>query len=128
MTASRSSSVIVFCASHSEMTRRYTWSSSRRVSVCPTPLAAVLHGVAARMLAEHQRRLRHADVGGAHDLVGAAILQHAVLMNPRFMREGVAADDGFVRCTCWPVSAVRSWLVGKICSDLMPVVNGSGPV
>ena len=28
-------------------------------------------------------------------------------------------------CTCWPVSDVRSWLVGKICSDRMPVVNGS---
>ena len=58
--------------------------------------AAMLHRVAARVLAEHQRRLRHADVGRAHDFVGAAILQHAVLMNARFVREGVASDDGFV--------------------------------
>ena len=27
--------------------------------------------------------------------------------------------------TCWPVSEERSWLVGKSCSDRMPVVNGN---
>ena len=59
-------------------------------------LAAALHGVTAGVLAEHQRRLRHADVFGPHDLVGAAILQHAVLVNARLVREGVAADDGLV--------------------------------
>src|SRR5688572_18970413 len=60
-------------------------------------LAAVLDRMAAGMLAEHQRRLRHAHVGGTHDLVRAPIFEHAVLMNPRFVREGVASDDGFVR-------------------------------
>ena len=59
-------------------------------------LAAALHGVAAGMLAEHQRRLRHADFLGPHDLVGPAILQHAVLVNAGLVREGVAADDGLV--------------------------------
>ena len=59
-------------------------------------LAAALHGVAARVLAEHQRRLRHADVLGPHDFVGAAILQHAVLVNAGFVRERVAADDRLV--------------------------------
>ena len=51
----------------------------------------------AGVLAEHERRLRHADFLGPHDLVGAAILQHPVLVNPRFVRERVAADDRLVR-------------------------------
>ena len=49
------------------------------------------------MLAEHQRRLRDADFFGPHDLVGAAILQHAVLVDAGFVRERVAADDRLVR-------------------------------
>ena len=59
-------------------------------------LAAPLNRVAARVLAEHERRLRHADIFGPHDLVGPAILQHAVLMNASLVRECVAADDRFV--------------------------------
>ncbi len=60
-------------------------------------LAAALHGVAARVLAEDERRLRHADFFRPHDFVGPAILQHAVLVNPGLVRERVAADDGLVR-------------------------------
>jgi hypothetical protein len=43
--------------------------------------AAVLHGVTARVLAEHEGIPRRTHVLGAHDLVGAAILQHAVLVD-----------------------------------------------
>ncbi len=52
-----------------------------------------VHRVAARVLAEHEGRLRHADVFGSHDFVRAPILQHAVLMNTGFVRERVASDD-----------------------------------
>ena len=34
---------------------------------------------------------------GPHDLVGARVLQHAVLVDAGLVREGVAADDGLVR-------------------------------
>ena len=33
---------------------------------------------------------------GPHDLVGARVLQHAVLVDAGFVRERVAADDGLV--------------------------------
>ena len=56
----------------------------------------VLEGVAAGKLAQHQRGVLHADIFGAHDLIGLDILQHAVLMDAAFMREGVLADDGLV--------------------------------
>ena len=42
-------------------------------------------------------RVRNADFLGPHDLVGPSILEHAVLVNPGFVREGVASDDGLVR-------------------------------
>ncbi len=49
------------------------------------------------MAAEHQPgRGRLADVFRFHDLVGPCIFQHAVLMNPRLVREGIAADDRLV--------------------------------
>ena len=59
-------------------------------------LAARGHRVAARVLAEHERRAGHAHVLGPHDLVGAAVLQHPVLVDAGLVREGVAADDGLV--------------------------------
>ena len=59
-------------------------------------LAAALNGMTAGVLAENQRRLRHADLLGAHDFVGPAILQHAVLVDACFVRERVAADDRLV--------------------------------
>ena len=59
-------------------------------------LAPPLNGVAARVLAEDERRLRHADFLRPHDLVGATVLQHAVLMDAGLVREGVAPDDGLV--------------------------------
>ena len=48
------------------------------------------------MFAEHELRAREADVFGPHDFVRLAVLQHAVLMDAGFVREGVVADDGFV--------------------------------
>ncbi len=53
-------------------------------------------GVAARMLAHHQRSLRDADAFGRHDLVGERVLEHAVLVDAALMREGVAPDDRLV--------------------------------
>jgi hypothetical protein len=58
---------------------------------------AVAQGVASRMFAQHKVRLINADVLGAHDFIRGLMLQHAVLMNARLVREGVRADDGFVR-------------------------------
>ena len=48
------------------------------------------------MLAQHQVGPRHADVFGPHDLVGRAILEHAVLVDAGLVGEGVAADDRLV--------------------------------
>src|SRR5919198_1390407 len=42
-------------------------------------LAPALHRVTARVLAENERRLRHAYFFGSHDLVGAAVLEEVVL-------------------------------------------------
>ena len=58
-------------------------------------LLSALTGVAAGVLAEDQRRA-DADLFGPHDLVGAAILQHPVLVDAGFVRERVAADDRLV--------------------------------
>ena len=62
----------------------------------PELLAALLHGVPAGVPAEHQRRLGHADVLRPHDLVGPPVLEHPVLVDAGFVREGVAADDRLV--------------------------------
>ena len=56
-----------------------------------------LERVAARVLAQHQPALRHADRLRPHDLVGLLVLEHAVLMDAGFVRKGVRADDGLVR-------------------------------
>src|SRR5205807_8225393 len=55
-----------------------------------------LQGVAARMLPEHEGRARYADLFRAHDLVGQAVLHHAVLVDARLVRKRVAADPGLV--------------------------------
>ena len=53
--------------------------------------------VAAGKLAEHELVRVPADILGAHDLVRLAVLQHAVLVDARFVRERVRADDRLVR-------------------------------
>ena len=50
-----------------------------------------------RVLAEDQRGLGDADILGPHDLVRAAVLQHAVLMDTGFMSKRIAPDDRLVR-------------------------------
>ena len=51
---------------------------------------------AARMFAHHERGLRYAHRGRRHDLVSLLVLQHAVLMDAAFMREGIPADNRLV--------------------------------
>ena len=60
-------------------------------------LQGVAQGVAAGVLAQHDRVRLQADFGRVHDLVGAALLQDTVLVDPGLMREGVAPDHGLVR-------------------------------
>jgi len=52
--------------------------------------------VPAGMLAEHELCARETDVLRTHDLVGLAMLEHAVLMDAGFVRERVVADDRLV--------------------------------
>ncbi len=59
-------------------------------------LDALAQGRAAAVLAEHEVRARHADVVRSHDLVGRVMLQHAVLVDARLVREGVLADHRLV--------------------------------
>src|SRR3546814_1291150 len=68
----------------------------------------VAEGMAARMLAEHQRRLGQPDRFRRHDFVGAGELQHAVLMDAGLVREGVGADDRLVRLHREPRNRRRS--------------------
>ena len=60
-------------------------------------LQALLEGVAARELAQHDLVGGPAHVLGAHDLVGVARLEHAVLVDAGGVREGVGADHRLVR-------------------------------
>ena len=56
-----------------------------------------LQRVAAGVLAEHDRvRVVDADRRGGHDLVGRALLEHAVLVDAGLVLERVAAHDGLV--------------------------------
>ena len=59
-------------------------------------LGAIGQGGAAAVLAQHQIGLGQAHVLGPHDLVGAALLEHAVLMDAGLVGKGVAADDRLV--------------------------------
>ena len=58
---------------------------------------ALLEGVAPRELAEHDLVRAPPHVLGAHDLVGVAGLEHAVLVDAGSVREGVLADHRLVR-------------------------------
>ena len=55
-----------------------------------------LQAAAAAELAHRQARARKAHRLRGHDLVGERVLEHAVLVDARLVREGVAADDGLV--------------------------------
>ena len=56
----------------------------------------LLQRVAAGVLAEDQLALREPDLLRPHDLVGLAVLEHAVLVDAGLVREGVLADDRLV--------------------------------
>ena len=56
-----------------------------------------LERIAARQLAQRELVRVPAHVLRAHDLVGFAVLEHAVLVNAGLVRERIRADDRFVR-------------------------------
>ena len=60
-------------------------------------LQALLEGVAAGVLAQHQIVRGDAHRLGREDLVGLLVCQHAVLVDARLVQEGVAAHDGLVQ-------------------------------
>ena len=75
--------------------------SERGVQVLARELEAqfgqrLLERMTAGVLAEHDRVCVQPHGGCVHDLVGGALLEHAVLMDAGLVGEGVAADDGFV--------------------------------
>ncbi|EEF93541.1 hypothetical protein CATMIT_01827, partial [Catenibacterium mitsuokai DSM 15897] len=59
-------------------------------------LQAVVQRGAAAVAAHHHLRLGPAHVFGRHDLVGAAVLEHAVLVDARLVRERVLPDHRLV--------------------------------
>ena len=60
-------------------------------------LQRALERVAAGVLAEHERVGLEPDGRRVHDLVGRALLEHAVLVDAGLVGERVAADDRLVR-------------------------------
>ena len=58
--------------------------------------------MAPRVLPQDEPRLSRADVARAHDLVGALVFQHPVLMDAALVRERVGADDRLVRLHVHP--------------------------
>ena len=100
--ASRSIAVTCFFLSASSLKRLNAW-----LSVWPRDLVAQVHQrrlqrVAAGVLAEHDRAgVVDADRLGGHDLVGRALLQHAVLVDAGLVLERVAAR----RRPCWAARA-----------------------
>ena len=59
-------------------------------------LESVAEGGPARVLAQHQLALALAHSCRVHDLVGGALVQHAVLVDARLVGEGVAPHHGLV--------------------------------
>ena len=53
--------------------------------------------MAAAVLAKHQARARDTHHFRPHDFVGLRVLEHAVLMDARFMRERIRTDDSLIR-------------------------------
>ena len=61
----------------------------RLIELEPERADALAERVPAAVLAEHQVSARQADILGAQDLVGRVVLEHPVLVNAGFVREGV---------------------------------------
>ena len=85
-----------FFLSASALKSSNTRSSSASSSSKPSSLTRSRSACAAAVLAEHEVGARQAHVLGPHDLVGRVVLEHAVLVDARLVREGVLADDGLV--------------------------------
>jgi hypothetical protein len=83
-------------------------------------LQALLEGVAAAELAQHDLVGAPAHVLGAHDLVGVARLEHAVLVDAAGMGEGVGADDGLVGLHHEARGGLTILLAATICVVSMP--------
>ena len=58
---------------------------------------ACAQGMTPGMFAQHQRGLIDAHIFRAHDLIGGLMFQHPILMDARFVCEGICADNGLVR-------------------------------
>ena len=59
--------------------------------------AANVERVTTGMLAQHQLRIGHAHGLRRHNLISQRILEHAVLVDSRLVREGVASGNSFIR-------------------------------
>ena len=53
--------------------------------------------VSPRMFAQHQRTRRQPDRFRAHNFISGVVFQHPILMNARFVRKRIRADNGFIR-------------------------------
>ena len=95
--ATMSSSNTTFLRSARSLNRRnasFSWLSP----ICVAQrVQLVAERRAAGVLAQHQAGLLPADALRRHDLIGRGVLQHAVLVDARLVREGVAPDDRLVR-------------------------------
>src|SRR5690606_13483473 len=56
----------------------------------------ILNGPPAAVFPDNHGMLAPTDRFGAHDLIGCPVFQQAVLVDSRFVGEGVAADNRFV--------------------------------
>src|ERR1700730_18622379 len=90
MSPSNNSFFLSASALNSSNTRLNSSSSSSNPSALHRERAdALAERVPAAVLAEHQVAARQAHVLGTQDLVGRVVLEHSVLVNAGFVREGV---------------------------------------
>src|SRR5581483_2130885 len=94
-------------------------------------LERVAKRVAPGVLAEHDLVGLEADVAGVHDLVGAALLEHPVLVDAGLVREGVTAHDRLVRLH-WVAGeardeAARPRQLARVERRVEPVRVAAGP-
>ena len=94
--ASRSIAVTCFFLSAISLKRLKAVLSAWPSTSKPSSASACSQRVAAGVLAEHDRVGLEPDGRRVHDLVRRALLQHAVLVDARLVRERVAADDRLV--------------------------------
>ena len=94
--ASRSASVISTLRSASSLNRTNAWFSASPCRCRPIFASVSANAWRPECLPEHDLRGLLADGRGVDDLVGLAVLEHAVLVDAGLVRERVAADDGLV--------------------------------